>query len=377
MECLRCGNKDPSYFYKGHKGYYCRRCIRFRRIMLEEEPESFEYEIAQGSDEYQFSYRLTDPQIMASKQCLESLKYSDVLLHCVCGAGKTEIVVESISSYLSRGLKVAYAIARKEVVIELHNRFSKIFPRARVTAVYGGHHDVLEGDLIVCTCHQLYRYYDTFDLLILDEVDAFPLKGNQTLMNISMNACRGRMVFSTATVDEGLEEILKKRVYKKVELFTRPSFRPLPVPKIIYLKGILIYVCLIYLLKKMDGQCIIFVSGKKECRYLHLLFSKLFSCSYVYADLDERNENIKDFRDRKHRFIFATTVLERGITINGINVIIIDTKDIFDESNLIHMLGRIDRGIEDKGGKAWIISDRFSKKISSTMRYIRKANEHL
>jgi len=36
--------------------------------------------------------------------------------------------------------------------------------------VYGGHHDDLSGDLIVCTCHQLYRYYKSFDLLIIDEM---------------------------------------------------------------------------------------------------------------------------------------------------------------------------------------------------------------
>ena len=112
-----------------------------------------DYEIAEGAEEYGFDYRLTDLQLRASRQCVEDLKYGDVLLYCVCGAGKTEIAVESISDYLSRGLKVAYAISRREVVIELTKRFQKIFSRAKVTGVYGGHHeelrqaDQLDGEL--------------------------------------------------------------------------------------------------------------------------------------------------------------------------------------------------------------------------------------
>lgn len=168
MKCIRCGNSDPEFFYQGHRGYYCRKCIRFSRILLEEEPESPEYEIARGCQDHFFSFRLSKDQLIASKMCAECAEESDILLHCVCGSGKTEISVETIGRYLSQGKKVAYAISRKEVVIELGQRFSKIFPNARVIAVYGGHHEETLGDLIVCTCHQLYRYYRTFDLLILD-----------------------------------------------------------------------------------------------------------------------------------------------------------------------------------------------------------------
>ena len=132
MECLRCGNRDPDYFYKGHKGYYCRKCIRYSRVLLEEEPETFSYEIGNDVSEYSFSYRLTSKQLEASKNCLDSLKKNDVLLHAVCGAGKTEITIESISYYLSKRMKVAYAIPRKEVVIELEKRFRKIFPKSEI-----------------------------------------------------------------------------------------------------------------------------------------------------------------------------------------------------------------------------------------------------
>lgn len=377
MECLRCGNKDISFFYEGHRGLYCRRCVRFKRILLEEEPESFEYEVGHGVDEYSFSYQLTKDQLIASEKCLDGLKRGDILLHCICGAGKTEISVQSISHYLSEGLKVAYAIARKEVVIELQRRFSRIFTNARVTAVYGGHHEDLAGDLIVCTCHQLYRYYRTFDLLILDEVDAFPLKGNETLMNISINSCKGRIIFSTATVDDVLMKILNKRTYEKVELFVRPSYRPMVMPRIIILFPFLSYICLFILMLNIKRQCIIFVSSRRTCIGLYRILSKLISCTYVYSDLDEREANIRSFREKKFQFIISTSVLERGVTIKDIDVIILDHSAVFDQSSLIQMLGRINRGIGDDNGQAFIITDRYDSRIRNTIKYLERANECL
>ena len=377
MECLRCGNRDPHYFYKGHKGYYCRKCIRYSRVLLEEEPDTFSYEISDEAGEYSFDYPLTRTQVNASEECLENLKHGDILLHAVCGAGKTEISIQSISHFLNNGLKVAYAIPRKEVVIELEQRFRKIFSKADVISVYGGHHERLSGDLIVCTTHQLYRYYKSFDLLILDEVDAFPLKGDQTLMNISLNSCKGRVLFSTATIDSWLLDAIKKREYKKVEVYTRPSGNPLSIPSLYFVNRYLGFIGLYLIMKKIAGQCLIFVPSKSMCRIMYRIFSKVFACTYVYADLEERNRNILSFRNEETQFCFSTTVLERGITIRGISVIICDYNNVFDQSNLIQMLGRVNRGIGDNDGKTFIFADRYSKKLHDTLAYLKKANSYL
>ena len=377
MRCPRCLNEDKEYFYKGSKGWYCRKCVRFSRILLQEELESFDYEIGTDVDEYRFAYELTDAQKKASDKCLAILQEKDVLLHCVCGAGKTEIAVASIASYLARGLKVAYAIPRKEVVIELSERFVSIFPKARVTPVYGGHHERLSGDLIVCTCHQLYRYFQTFDLLILDEADAFPLKGDEALFNIAINACKGKIIFSTATIDTGLAKILKGRDYESVELFVRPSGKPLPVPKLVYLDRYLTLFYLAYVLHKAQRSCIIFVEKRRDCRILYRLYSLFFPCTYVYSDLDKRRENIEAFRKGRYRFIFATTVLERGITIPGIDVIILDLKGSFDEGTIVQMLGRVGRGISNEGGKTLLIGKYGDREVNKAMSYLEMANSSL
>ena len=341
---------------------------------MEEEQKPLEYEIALGIEDHSFSYQLASQQIRASRMCADCAERSDVLLHCVCGAGKTEIAVEAISRYLSRGKKVAYAISRKEVVIELAQRFSAIFAKAEVVAVYGGHHERITGDLIVCTCHQLYRYYRTFDLLILDEVDAFPLKGDETLMNIALLSCRGQIIFSTATVDADLKKILDRRVYKIVRLYQRPSGRKLPVPEVRYVPGILSFFSLIDLMRRMDGPCILFVSSRKRCKDLYHLLLPFFSCTYVYSDLEKREENIKAFREGKFRFIISTTVLERGITIPDVSVIILMENGIFDESSLIQMLGRVDRGMDVSEGKAFILTKKNTTALKKAMRYLKEVN---
>ena len=123
MQCPRCLNTDETYFYKGSRGWYCRRCISFGRVMLEEsrEPVSLE-SAAEGCEEYTLQYPLTEAQNRISHACAEAVKKKDVLLHCVCGAGKTELVVESIAQALREKKKVCFAIPRRQVVLELCGR---------------------------------------------------------------------------------------------------------------------------------------------------------------------------------------------------------------------------------------------------------------
>lgn len=42
--------------------------------------------------------------------------------------------------------------------------------------------------LVICTTHQLLKYYQAFDLLIIDEIDSFPYAGNPQLYFAAGNA---------------------------------------------------------------------------------------------------------------------------------------------------------------------------------------------
>lgn len=377
MECPRCKNRDVDYFYKGSKGVYCRRCIRFKRILIEEDIKGEEYELNDGASEYVYLFPLTKYQKEASDNCLKMIKDKDVLLHCVCGAGKTEIVVKTIGEYLRMKKRVCYAIARKEVVIDLEKRFKSLFPKADIVAVYGGHHERIYGDIIICTTHQLYRYPKTFDLLVLDEVDAFPFKGDDILYAIAKTACIGHIIYSTATIDERLKKEVLANNVALVSLNIRPHLKPLIVPKVVMNMKFVLLLYLLKLLRSSDRQVIVFVSSKRLAKSLYLIYKHFIACTYVYSDLDKRRENINLFKDKKAKVIFATTVLERGITIKGVSVIILNFHDgVFDEASLVQMLGRVGRDFNDPYGEAYILTTKYTKSIRDSLKTIKGANEY-
>ena len=110
MRCPRCLNTDPQYFYKGSKGWYCRKCITFGRAMLEEERTPVKQApVRPESGEYLLVYPLTPAQAAVSQACARAIRETSVLLHCVCGAGKTELVIESIAEALRAGQSVCFA----------------------------------------------------------------------------------------------------------------------------------------------------------------------------------------------------------------------------------------------------------------------------
>ena len=99
-------------------------------------------------------------------------------------------------------MRVGFAIPRKDVVYELSIRFKNTFKKAKIVSLYGGNTEILEGDIICLTTHQLYRFNNYFDLLILDELDAFPYKDNDVLYNIFLRSIKGNYILMSATISE-------------------------------------------------------------------------------------------------------------------------------------------------------------------------------
>ena len=52
----------------------------------------------------------------------------DTLVNAVCGAGKTELIYSVLAYCLSLGKAVAFAVPRRDVVIELSQRIHMVFP---------------------------------------------------------------------------------------------------------------------------------------------------------------------------------------------------------------------------------------------------------
>ncbi|MHA7967148.1 DEAD/DEAH box helicase family protein [Paenibacillus sp. CAU 1782] len=97
------------------------------------------------------------------------------LLWAVTGAGKTEMIFPLVETVLGRGGRVLIASPRRDVVIELDPRLRKAFPDTSVVTLYGGSEQRWEqGSITLSTTHQLFRFHQAFDLVVIDELDAFP-----------------------------------------------------------------------------------------------------------------------------------------------------------------------------------------------------------
>lgn len=377
MKCARCLNEDQTWFYKGSHGWYCRKCIGFGRALLEEnrKPVSLE-EVSQDAKEYTLKYPLTDAQKNIASKIMEHIHESDILCQAVCGAGKTEIVIPTISMFLKQRKKVCFAIARRQVVLEVSERLASYFIHAKVVGVCGGHTQEIDGDLIVCTTHQLYRYYQAFDLLILDEPDAFPFRGNDVLHGIALTSCKGHIIYLTATPDDVLKKKIEDKSILCFSLNKRPHGKPIPVPVIKTAPNIIIWLLLIHWLKKHANKPrIVFVPTIALANIMHKVLSLIDTCYVCTSKVENRDAVIAAFRKEKSAIIVATTVLERGVTIPHTDVCVFKANHpVFDEAGLVQMAGRAGRDFLDPVGYVLFLCNAKSENAYACKEALERAN---
>ncbi|WP_448909754.1 helicase-related protein [Holdemania massiliensis] len=379
MRCPRCFNEDPSWFYLGSKGWYCRRCIGFSRMLVCEATELPEPEPKEPLDPHlRLDYPLTPAQQQISDQLCELSETQDVLVDAVCGAGKTEIVMACLQRRLQRGQRTAVAVARRQVVLELAKRLAAAFPDLSVIPVCQGYTQKTEADLIVCTTHQLYRYPRRFDLLVLDEPDAFPYKGDPVLHGIARVSCRGQIVYTTATPDAELQARIRVGTLAQLKLNRRPHGYDLPVPHVVIGPGIWLLIQLYRWLKskqKAGKQALIFVPTIQECYRLKALFSLRFACGALTSKSEDQDETLRKLRAKELPFCFATTVLERGVTISGVDVcVMLADHSVFDEASLIQMIGRVGRSFACPQGDGLFLCRQRSAAVERCVKRLKEAN---
>ena len=380
MECRRCGNQDMGYFFLDQSVWYCRKCIQFGRLNVGEELMVPTYLCKRHRCRYHLDYPLTKAQLKAASQLVEEIKDKhNVLLYAACGSGKTEIVMEVLQYALNKGMKVGFAISRRQVVLEIQERLSKAFPTLHIIAVCEGYTDIVDGDLIVCTMHQLYRYHQTFDLLIMDEVDAFPYKHNVLLEHIAMNAAKGNIIYLTATPDEAMLQQVRENHLSMVTLYQRPHGYPLIVPKLIKCLPMFQLMVAVYYLErwmKIKKPILVFVPSIAFGQTLYQWLRFRYRCGILTSKTDHKDEIISDMRNRKLQFLITTTILERGVTFDDVQVIIMRADHpVFDEASLIQIIGRVGRNIHHPTGEGVFLYTRQSLAITRCLDALNKMNE--
>ena len=375
--CPICGNTDIHSIGMLNGKPYCRRCITFRGEKVEPSPSH-----SKEAPIY-LEYELSSEQKELSNKLVENYKKGiDSLVFAVCGSGKTEICLNLISYCLQQGLKVGFAVPRKSVCYELKCRLQKIFVKNKVIAVFGGCHNVIEGDIVCLTTHQLFRYNNYFDLLIMDEIDAFPFKGNDILKQFFENAVKGHYALLTATPSKELIGEFKQPGKDMMRLAVRFHHHPLPVPKVITGDDIYLHYKLIIEMRrflKENKQVFVFVPTIDDSKKIALLFKPFFRHgTYVNSKRDDNNQIIDDLRSGKYQYLVTTAVLERGVTIKNLQVIVFRADSpIYDTASLIQIAGRAGRKMEAPEGEVIFFAKRNNEQIQGAIEEINANNKIL
>ncbi|MDD8048314.1 MAG: helicase-related protein [Thomasclavelia sp.] len=365
MKCPRCKNEDPSYMDVKNGVVYCRKCISYGKTPTKVPSPILTFKPC----DYHLDYQLTSAQQAMSDYLVK--RYIDGLnttIKAVCGAGKTEIVYEVIKRAINLKQRVCFSLPRRELVVELSNRIKAQFINLSICEVYGGNTDNLEGQFVICTTHQLYRYPNTFDLLILDEMDAFPYCNNDILNNILYQSIKGNYIFMSATTST-YDNSLSKRYHQGL----------VPVPKCIRLpKGLMYLSCILKLksFKKKGKPVLVFVARIKDTTFISKLLQMVgITNKVVTSKIKDNDKSLSLLKNRKIDCIVCTTVYERGITVDDVQVIVLNgSHPVFDKDTLIQISGRVGRKVPHTTGKIIIYTESKTKEIIECINTITQDN---
>lgn len=377
FQCPRCQNQDLNQVGIKLDAYYCRACIGFVDVPWVPQPR------IPKPIELHIPYALTPEQLHIAYQLVRCYqRKQSAMVDAVTGSGKTELVYRLIQTAISEGKTVGFVIPRTDVVKEMAPRFTKVFPSLKITTVFGGHHDDLEGDIIILTTHQIFRYQQYFDVLIFDEVDAFPYQGNPVLAAFVNRASKGIIVYLSATFSKQTLQSFKASGGQVFHLFKR--FHGVALPQIdvmiypFFLKWILVVNYLITIKKKAQ-PVFVFVPtiqiGKWLHRWLKVFFSEI---RFAYAASPTRDLDVEAFKLNHYQILITTSILERGITLANLQVILFAADHpLMSAATLVQMAGRVGRKNIAPTGKVMAFVDRHTAAIKEANDKINFANQHL
>lgn len=381
--CHFCLNEDAQLFHQYHHAglnkliYYCRSCIsqgvhsgHFLKIE--------ETDILQEDIPVQLPFQLTAQQQTASQFIVEQInRETTCLLYAVTGAGKTEMILEGITHVRRKGGNVAVVSPRTDVVKELSIRLTDYLQTDHMCTLYGGHSEITSHHLIISTIHQLIYFKHHFDLIIIDEIDAFPVGHDPRLTRLLERALteNGIFVYLSATPPKHILSACKDST---LYLPLRYHRRPLPVPKFKYLNHMSVVKRINKLFQQVRHPHVILIFFH-HIELMEEAFARLDAAIKrktvcVYSGDESRHEKVEAIREEAYQFVFTTTILERGFTMPHLSVWVINSH-LFRSDSLIQIAGRVDRKGDTRNGEVLFFHDGISLSMIQAVKTIRKMNK--
>lgn len=350
--CNRCDGFNTKKDFRGIE--YCLDCFLYKEV------NSSMYLIRKlrkankKKHELNLGFDLSVLQKTGSAFLLDNyLNGKNSFLQAVCGAGKTEMVLEVIVEALNKDKRVAFVIPRVEIIKQVTLRIKSYMPNTKVCSLYGGVLFDESFDLIILTPQQLIRFYQEFDLMIIDEVDAFPFVDNlflERLVNKSTSK-KSQYIYMSATVSSKYKKQIENEELAFHMIPRRFHNQDLAVPIFIQADNFqdLRIIDTIKSLNETTKKMIIYLpSIKMGMLFKDYLLELNIDCNLITSETKYKASVLKDFERSKFKVLVSTTILERGVTFNDVNVIVIEAANkVYNEATLIQIAGRVGRSGDD------------------------------
>ena len=389
--CQRCNSSILEEWHLPIGAYYCRECLLMKRVRSDQALYYFPQEDFPKQDVLKWRGQLTPFQEKVSEGLIQAVeKKEPILVHAVTGAGKTEMIYQVVAKVIDDGGVVCLASPRIDVCLELYKRLQNDFA-CDIALLYGESDPYFRTPLVVATTHQLLKFHHAFDLLIVDEVDAFPYVDNSVLY-YAVNQCvkeEGVKIFLTATSTDELDKMVRTGELKRLSLPRRFHGNPLIIPKPVWLsdfnrcleKNKLSANLKTYIEKqrRTSYPLLIFASEIKKGEKLKEILQEQFpneNIGFVSSVTENRLEQVQAFRDGELTILISTTILERGVTFPFVDVFVVDANHrLFTKSSLIQIGGRVGRSMDRPTGELLFFHDGLNTSIKKAIKEIKQMNK--
>lgn len=374
-KCLLCNNKQlkPYYYQKFNCCFnHCELCKNYFKIDFPWYHLPSKCKVHYLSLNFQSNTnQLTNMQNIVFQKIIKSKR--DILVDAVCGSGKTLIILNLIQYY--QNLKILYLCPRTKLVLDFAKDFKKYFGKD-CTVVCGERKSRILTNVVCATTNQLARLVPNFDLIIFDEIDAFPFVKNQHLNNVFKlfkTRSKARSLSFSATVDL----IQKSKLnHKRITLHNRYHNLALPIPILVEkLKPHILIANLHDLI--IENRILIFVPSIKQAYDLYTKLYLTFNCYVVSSKIaTNRKQTILEmFANSQIKILITTTLLERGVTYDNVSVIILNANDsIFNWQTLVQIAGRVNRVSSYQKGEVYFECTHLNVAILRTIFHLKMRN---
>lgn len=242
----------------------------------------------------------------------------------------------------------------------------------------------------------MLRFHEAFDLVIIDEIDAFPYHNNPMLAYVAAKVVKpkGTNILLSATPPSAVRKAAERGRLAHVRVPVRFHRHPLPVPQLLAVPSLRKCVQSKALPQSLStrlqtslgrgAQVFVFVPNILMVEpMVELLRVKLnidvrdkVICVEGTSSKDpDRTGKVQRFRNREIRVLVTTTILERGVTVPKSDVFILDADSgLFDEAALIQMAGRAGRSKDDPAGLVYFAAKERTHSQKEAVRQIKQMN---